>query len=140
MCWILHHGATLETEVLVCESCESDTKGSMDFSHPRHAGPNIALTDYSCPTLMLLARVHELRFIPFRCRVDPNPQPQYKSKQHRTRANFSVSSFVGFKPIYISPCLSDGQYFLLLYVHCKLLYNQYMFVFLLFSVFFISEN
>jgi hypothetical protein len=61
----------------VCESRVFDTLACMDFSNTRQARPIIVLTDYNCPTLMLLERVQELHFIPARCQVGPKKtQPQ----------------------------------------------------------------
>ena len=95
--------ATLKTGLPVCESRVFDTLACMDFSNTRQARPIIALTDYNCPTLMLLERVQELYFIPARCQVDPNPATTMKIQTTVPAQTFLfASSIFGFKPMYFT--------------------------------------
>ena len=59
---------TLRQELFQWESTLSDSARCMDLINPTLASSHISLEDENCPTLLLLDRLHELEWRPFRRR------------------------------------------------------------------------
>ena len=52
------------------DATTSDVEGCVDLNNPRDAASQFSLEDDDVPVLVVLDKMHDLKWSPFRCRID----------------------------------------------------------------------
>ena len=60
----------LRHEMLRWDATTSDVEGCVDLNNPRGAASQFSLGDDDVPVLVVLDKMHDLKWSPFRCRID----------------------------------------------------------------------